>query len=92
MITTTKTAVATEANNMKFALKKIIKDLKGTVDQKEFEIEQFKRNIKHTDVKLLRSEINTYKQECIRMRKVCEHYQGELFEMKRDKVTHENAF
>jgi hypothetical protein len=37
IVTTTTAVVATEANNIKFTLKKVIKDLKTQLEQKDFE-------------------------------------------------------
>jgi hypothetical protein len=66
----------TEANpgsqNLVLSLKRANTDMRKEIESKDSQIEELKRNIKLTQFNTMAVELNTYKQECVRLRAVAE--------------------
>jgi len=54
------------------ALKRTVQDMKREIAGKDEEVASMRRNIKLTKLNQLSIELNTYKQECIRLRGIAE--------------------
>ena len=52
------------------SLKKQVKEMKGEVQKKEDEIDMMKKNIKISKVHEMETEVKTYKEECLRLRRL----------------------
>ena len=76
-------------------LKRTIRELRSNIELKDLEIEQMKRNVNATRINQLVVELETFRQECVRLRGVCEQQisgemrgeKEEVEELRRD-LTH----
>jgi hypothetical protein len=55
-------------------LKRSIKDLRQSLEERDRECETHKRNIKLTQFNQMVTELNLYKQECVRLRDIAEKH------------------
>ena len=79
-------------------LKRTIRELRSDLESKDVEIEQMKRNVNATRINQLVVELETFRQECVRLRGVCEtqisgdmrNEKEEVEELRRDLTQHFN--